>query len=244
MPRLFLTCLIAAAAAGQDQPGGGQAGNTPKDPSHILGVVPSHLVTNNKDAPPLTPSGKFRLFVASTSDPFNLLGVGFEAGINQAQNNLPSYGQGSEGYAKRLGVALSDFSIANFFTSYAYPCVLREDPRYFRDGSGSIKKRLGHALASAFVTHTDAGGSRFNYSNVLGSITAGAISNAYYPSSDRGVGLVFSRAGGAMLFGALGAVVAEFGPDLGKKLSGKPNQKAPQDLKGHEVDARGVVLGH
>jgi len=111
-------------------------------------------------------------------------------------------------------------------SNYAFPSLLREDPRYFREGSGPFKKRLGHALASPFVTRSDAGGWRFNFSNVLGAVTAGGISNAYYPASDRGVGLMFSRAAIGILFGAVGATVAEFGPDLFRKMSRKLKLKA------------------
>jgi hypothetical protein len=220
MLRLFAVCAVAAAASGQEQPGAFQ-----QDTAHIMGVVPSHGVTNDKNAAPLTSSGKFRLFTTSATDPFALVGIGLQAGISQLKNEFPDYGQGTSGYAKRLGASYSDFAIASFMTNYTFPSLLREDPRYFREGSGSFKKRLGHALASPFVTRTDAGSSRFNYSNVLGTITTGAISNAYYPSSDRGVGLVFSRATIAILFGTAGAVFAEFGPDIGKKLSRKPGKK-------------------
>lgn len=224
MWRLFVICLIATAAAGQEQPVDSQ-----QDTAHIMGVIPSHGVTNDKNAAPLPASGKFRIFTANVTDPFSVLGVGLQAGIGQARNDHPDYGQGSSGYAKRLGAAYSDFAISNFMSDYVFPSLLREDPRYFREGSGSFKKRLGHALASPFVTRTDAGKWTFNYSNTLGAVTAGAISNLYYPSSDRDVGLVFSRAGIGILFGAAGAILSEFGPDIGRKLSRKPKQKVPKN---------------
>jgi hypothetical protein len=191
-----------------------------------MGVVPAHGVTNDKNAATITPSGKFRLFSESVTDPFAVIGVGLQAGVGQAKNEFPGYGQGATGYAKRFGASYSDFAIANFMSSYAFPSLLREDPRYFREGSGPFKKRLGHALASPFVTRTDSGRSRFNFSNVLGVITAGGISNAYYPASDRGVGLVFSRAAIGILFGTVSATFAEFGPDLARKMSRKPKLKA------------------
>lgn len=218
----LLAVCLTATAAGQEQSDDAQ-----KDTTHILGVVPSHGVTNDKNAVPLTASGKFRLFTASATDPFALMGVGLQAAVSQAKNEFPDYGQGASGYGKRFGSSYLDFAISSFMTGYAFPVLLREDPRYFREGSGSFRKRLSHSLASSFVTRTDAGGSRFNYSNTLGAITAGAISNAYYPSSDRGVGLVFSRAAISIAIGTAGAVFAEFGPDIGKKLSRKAKKKGP-----------------
>jgi hypothetical protein len=52
--------------------------------------------------------------------------------------------------------------------------------------SGNCCVCIGYALAQEFVGKTDKGTRSFNYSNVLGALTAGGISNAYYPSADRG----------------------------------------------------------
>src|SRR5260370_39719308 len=98
------------------------------------------------------------------------------------------------GYAKRCGAAIADYSIGEFMSPYAFPSLLHEDPRYFREGEGSTRKRLGHAMASAFTTRSDSGRASFNWSNSVGRIAAGGISQLYYPPENRGVGLVFSRA--------------------------------------------------
>src|SRR5258708_34255541 len=63
------------------------------------------------------------------------------------------------------------------------PGVLRQDPRYFRRGKGSRPARLGYAVGQIFWTHTDSGGTAFNYSEILGNSTAVAISNSYYPDN-------------------------------------------------------------
>jgi hypothetical protein len=68
------------------------------------------------------------------------------------------------------------------------------------------------------VCKTDKGTRSFNYSNVLGAFTAGGISNAYYPSADRGFGLTVSRAGIALLYGSLDGLVDEFWTDIDHKL--------------------------
>ena len=49
------------------------------------------------------PKDKFILFVQDTIDPVTFLGVGFDAGIDQAQNSDPTFGQGAAGYGKRFG---------------------------------------------------------------------------------------------------------------------------------------------
>jgi hypothetical protein len=46
---------------------------------------------------------KFLLFVQDTFDPVTFLNVGFNAGLDQAQNTDPAFGQGAAGYGKRFG---------------------------------------------------------------------------------------------------------------------------------------------
>jgi hypothetical protein len=193
----------------------------------ILGVVPQFSVTSRQNAPPLTPSQKFRLFVKSSTDPFVFAAAGAQAGIGQATDEFPEYGQGGSGYAKRFGAALADSTSSNFFSNYAYPVLFKEDPRYFRLGQGSIKRRIFYSLEQEFVVRTDSGKRRFSYSNVLGAFTAGGISNLYYPASDRGFGLTLSRSAIALGYGSLGGLIDEFWADIDQKLFHKPKKEAP-----------------
>ena len=105
-----------------------------------------------------------------------------------------------------------------FFSDFAYPLLLKEDPRYFRLGQGLIKHRIVYSLAKEFVTRTDKGVRRFNFSNVLGAFTAGGLSNAYYPQSDRGFGLTMSRSAIALAYGAAGGLIDEFWFDINEKF--------------------------
>lgn len=184
----------------------------------ILGVVPQFGLTSRKDAPPLTSNQKFHLFVKSAFDPFQYAAAGLQAGLGQATNEFPGYGQGAEGYGKRYGASIADQVSSNFFANFLYPSLLKEDPRYFRLGEGSIKHRILYSLEQEFVCHTDKGGRSFNWSNVLGAFTSGAISNAYYPSTDRGAGLTVSRSSIALLYGSAGGLVDEFWADIHNKL--------------------------
>jgi hypothetical protein len=65
-------------------------------------LLPNYLtVENAKQIPPLTAGQKFKLVALGTFDPVEYPYVGVLAGIDQAQNTDPSYGQGFKGYAKR-----------------------------------------------------------------------------------------------------------------------------------------------
>ena len=41
--------------------------------------------------------------------------------------------------------------VLQFFSNFSYPVLLKEDPRYFRLGEGSLKHRIGYAIAQEFV---------------------------------------------------------------------------------------------
>jgi len=184
----------------------------------ILGVVPQFTVANIKDAHPLSPGQKFGLFARSAFDPVQFAIVGVQAGISQATNSFPDYGQGAEGFGKRYGAAFADQASSGFWGTFVYPSLLKQDPRYFRLGEGSFGKRTSYAVSRVFVTHADRGGKQFNFSGIMGAFTAGAISNAYYPSRDRGAGLTFSRGGIALGYSMAGYVFDEFWPDISRKL--------------------------
>ena len=222
-PRLQTASCDSQCSATQEKAGANSQAtkSSAADQERMFGVIPTHAITNDKNAPPLTPGGKFRVFLDNTTDPFILIGTGLQAGLSQATNEFPAYGQGAAGYGKRLGAAMADFSIGEFMGTFVFPSLLHEDPRYFREGSGSGGKRLGYALSSAVITRKDSGRRGFGWANILGRITAGAISNAYYPQEDRGVGLVFSRTAIGIGFGTAGAVFSEFGPDIQRKLFAK-----------------------
>ncbi len=184
----------------------------------MLGVLPEFNVTDRKNAPPLTPKTKFHLFYKTALDPSAFVITGVQAGISQADNSFPAYGQGASGYGKRYGAAFADQASSGFFANFFYPVLFKQDPRYFRLGQGRWQHRFGYALSQVVVGHKDNGGRTFNWSNTLGALTAGSISNAYYPSDDRGLGLTFDRAGISLLYGGLGAVTSEFWPDISRKL--------------------------
>lgn len=189
-----------------------------QEQQRILGVIPNFNATDVQDAAPLTPRQKFRLAFRSAVDPFQFVAAGLDAGISQAQDNFAGYGQGAQGYAKRFGAAYADQFSGLFWGNAVFPILMREDPRYFRKGTGSFKSRLFYAISTTVKTKNDDGTWGPNYANVLGNIAAGGLSNLYYPSTDRGVGLTFQRAFTVTAEGAIGAVFVEFWPDISSRV--------------------------
>ena len=98
----------------------------------ILGVVPNFNTVESSDGvPPLSPGQKFHLMYKSSVDPFVFVADAFVAGLGQARNTNPGFGQGAEGYFKRVRLILTQP-----MAIYGAIIILSlEDPRYFRLGS-------------------------------------------------------------------------------------------------------------
>lgn len=184
----------------------------------IFGIVPAYTITDARNAPPLKSSEKFKLFYRTTLDPFPTVAYALQAGISQANDTHNGYGQGAVGYGKRFGAALADGTSARFFSTYAFPSLLHQDPRYFRKGQGGGWSRFGYALSRGFITRADSGATQPNWSNMLGKLAGGALSNAYYPAEDRGAELTFTRVAVSLGYQTLGNLAIEFWPEIRRKV--------------------------
>jgi hypothetical protein len=163
-----------------------------EEQQRVFGVIPNFYVVYDHDATPLTTKLKFKLALRTSIDPITIVGVGVLAGINQAAD-IPNYVQGAKGYGERFGAVAADGFTGIMIGGAILPSLLHQDPRYFYQGTGTKKSRALHALASPFVCKGDNGRRQPNYSSLGGDLASTAISNAYYPPSDRGTGLVFEN---------------------------------------------------
>jgi hypothetical protein len=176
-----------------------------EEEQRVLGFIPNFYVVYDHDAAPLTSKLKFRLAFKTMTDPITILGSALVASVDQASNTY-DYGQGWDAYAQRFGVNYANGLTEIVIGGAILPSILHQDPRYFYQGTGTTKSRIRHALINPFICRGDNGRQQFNYSSIGGYLASGAIANAYYPESDRGVGLVFSTA------------VLEIGADMASSL--------------------------
>jgi hypothetical protein len=191
-----------------------------------FGVLPNYR-TADGSAPfkPITARYKMTIAVKDSFDgPLYFIG-GLFAGIYQWENQNPSFGQGMNGYAHRYIASFADQSIGNMMTEGVMPSLLHQDPRYFRQGTGSIKSRLAFAVTRIFVCKNDSGKWAFNASELLGNATGAAISNAYYPDT-RTVHENVEKLGIQLATDALSQVAKEFWPDIKRKWFSK-HEKQP-----------------
>ena len=191
-----------------------------KKSDRIFGVVPAYTITDAKNAPPLKPNQKFHLFVVGTLDPFPFVAYAIQAGISQATDSHSGYEQGAAGYGRRFGAALGDGTSARFFSTYAFPSLLHQDPRYFRKGEGGARSRIGYSISRGFATKSDGGKTQPNWSNVFGKLAGAGLSNLYYPPEDRGASLTLSRVTISLGYQMLGNLAIEFWPEIHRKVLG------------------------
>lgn len=160
----------------------------------VLGVIPNFYVAYDPRTVPLTSPLKFKLALRAATDVVSIGGAAFLAGINQAADT-PAYQQGAKGYGQRFGAAYTD-GITNIMIGGAIlPSLLHQDPRYFYQGTGTTKSRILHAVSAPFWCKNDNGKWGFNYSSIGGDFASSALSNAYYPKQNRGVGLAIGNVG-------------------------------------------------
>lgn len=165
-----------------------------QEKQRVFGIIPNFYVTYEPNPAPLNAKQKMKLAWRSNLDPLTIAGVGFVSGIEQAQDAFSGYGQGAAGYGKRFGASYADVAISTFLGSAVLPAVFKQDPRYFYQGTGSTRSRLWHAVKSSVMCRSDNGHWVPNYSNIGGALATGAVSNLYYPASDRGAGLAIETA--------------------------------------------------
>ena len=163
-----------------------------QEKQRVLGFIPNFYVNYDRNPEPLTTKLKFQLAMKVATDPVTAMGVGAVAGIRQAADSL-DFQQGAKGYGQRFGVTAANGFTDIMIGGAILPSLLHQDPRYFYQGTGTKKSRIFHALSNPFVCRGDNGNLQPNYSSLGGDLASAAISNAYYPQSNRGAGLVFGN---------------------------------------------------
>jgi hypothetical protein len=185
----------------------------------IFEVLPNYGTVENANAlPPLNPGQKFRIATASVFDwgayPFN----GALSAIAQARNDPKEWGQGWGAYGKRFGANFADNSIGTYMTVAIFPTLLHEDSRYYQLGRGGFRRRAYHAVNRLFVTRTDSGHDRFNYSESVGNAAAAALSNIYHVPSDRTASRNATTFAFLIVYDGLANGLKEFWPDIRRKV--------------------------
>jgi hypothetical protein len=182
----------------------------------MFGMIPDFENTNDTEANrrPLTIREKYILSLHQSFDISAHVGNAFQAGLQQAANGQPHYGEGWNAYGKRFAASEGDQISSSILIYGVFPSLLHDDPRYFRQGRGPFFSRVWYAINRTLVTRRDNGNYGFNTSQVVGQLISCGISTSYYPAQDRTTARVFSN--WAVNLGGNSAynVLSEYYPDM------------------------------
>lgn len=188
-------------------------------------VMPNYLtVENQAKVPPLTWKQKFSTTAEGTFDPYEFAIVGVLAGIRQARDAYPAFGQGAAGFGKRYAAGFADQVDENMMVGAVLPSILRTDPRYFQLSRGSFLRRFGYAISRIAVTRTDSGRNVVNVPEFVGAAVAAGISNFYYPDQNTSPASTASNWATQLSVDAFGNELKEFWPDIHRWLQRRKKQ--------------------
>ena len=160
---------------------------------------------------------KLRIHAARVYSPWSLAKSATSAAFLQEANSPREWGQGMEGYEKRLGSTLAYAGVRNTI-AFGLDSTLRQDPRYYRSGEGGVWTRTAHAIRGTILTRTDSGAETFSTWRFGSAYSAAFISNQWRP--DRVNTTMLSLQGGTTQIGfdVLSNIGLEFWPDVRKKM--------------------------
>ena len=227
-----LACLSGAvpSISAQDLKAPPCLSDLPNAPDAVISSNDPPQVTNSQAAARTRSVGRFETLIDPTEiathlTAFDKVGMGLKRSVSpwailgwigsatygETFNRSPNYGQDPKEYLQRLGAAAARASSETIFTTSILAPMLHEDPRYFVLGPGhSGFKRTTFAFSQIFITRTDKGGNTVNYALLGGNLAGSALTQAYYPSENRGVPEVLTTFGTSLAGSAIAYFFDEF----------------------------------
>ena len=227
---VFSSPVFAQSSASSDESASTETTSESTKPAkpdkRLFGVLPNYrTVDASIPFSPLTPRQKLSIASHDSFDWPTFLLAGVMTFAMPGTEDKHFYGTGLEGFANRYIRTSADQIIGNMLSEGFMPVLLKQDPRYFRPGTGTFWSRLRSALTQIAIARDDSGRRTFNTSEFLGNAIAVSISNAYSPnlrswsSSTEKLGLQIGT-------DTFSNVVKEFGPDIKQKLLHRHHKKA------------------
>jgi len=172
--------------------------------------VKSRMSSGSCERKPLSPGGKFGLAMKKIFYPLPLLWSAAGAGISQARNSDPGFGQGAKGYGRRFGDRVGTRGIKEISGTFLIASAFKMDPQYHPSTRRGFGPRLGSVLSQVFVSRTDSGRRTFNFPSVFGAAIGVGVSNVWRADRDRKASDSALRFGLTFAFDAASNFFSEF----------------------------------
>jgi hypothetical protein len=142
-------------------------------------------VSRQHEFKPMTQAGRLHHYLQSTFGLEGILRSAAGSGISQLQNTPSEWGQGAEGYSKRLENSYGQH-IIRATLMYGASNILHEDNRYIPCDASAVGARLKYAIASSFLARKDDGTRRLSLSRLGSYLATAFISREWQPHSTSG----------------------------------------------------------
>jgi hypothetical protein len=136
--------------------------------------------------------------------------------FNHGINSPESWGQGGDGFARRLGSTYGQYA-ARETIELAMFAIRKEDPRYVRLGSGSFGRRVGRVLKSAVIARDLQGRDTLAVGAIVGVFGGRAVAVSWLPPEKQTTSSVMISGGYGLLTRAAGNAFREFWPDIWRR---------------------------
>jgi len=144
----------------------------------------------------------------------------FLAAVDQADDDIPAWGQGASGFGKRVANQWGRSAVRSGIES-ASAAALRYDQRYIHCNCDGLSRRALHALAMNFVTYNRNGKWVPHLPRVGGAVAAQYISLAWLPPNSQTAKEATRGLVSQLAFASVLNVWREFSPPLVRKLKSK-----------------------
>ena len=177
---------------------------------------------------PLSPGGKFKLFVDNSISLHAIGAAAVGAAMSQADDSPTGFEQGCDAYGQRFGSSMARTASSEFFGTFILASALHEDPRFFPEVNPGFGQSVKYSVKRLFVTRNDSGRDVANISGLLGPLLGEGLANAYWPDRNRTVGDTFMRYGLDLATRAGGNLLREYWPTIHRKFRGDSSVKQGQ----------------
>jgi hypothetical protein len=179
---------------------------------------PLEFIVEPGPVKPLTPAQKAVLAGKGVIDPFNLITIVAFSGVSVAANAHSAYGPGFKGWGLLMGYSTIEDIQGETTGTFLLPVLFKEDPRYHRLPGHPMGQRILHALAHTVISQGDDGHIMPNYATLINYPLSDEISNLYVPGVATNGPSTAKRIALGYATDPVGAVVAEFLPDVAKRI--------------------------
>jgi hypothetical protein len=106
-----------------------------------------------------------------------------------------------------------------FFGSFLIPSLAHQDPRYFRMGEGSVRRRFFYAVSRTVVAQSDDGSRMPNYATLLTYPINAELSNLYVPGIHDDASSTMARIATGLAIDPANNLISEFLPDVARHIN-------------------------